>query len=112
MDRAMAMVQCKQYKAFKRDIKPNGTMTGDSLTAYEFLRANLEYVKVSHFSTTEVFYHLRPLDGCACHDQSKGKRAKLNIFTCKKIFKPRTIFWEKAQLVSTVVKMDPEAPFL
>ena len=51
----MAMVQCKQYKAFKRDIKPNGTMTGDSLTAYEFLRANLEYVKVSQISSTHEF---------------------------------------------------------
>ena len=55
MDRAMAMVQCKQYKAFKRDIKPNGTMTGDSLTAYEFLRANLEYVKVSQISSSHKF---------------------------------------------------------
>ena len=55
LDRAMAMVQCKQYKAFKRDIKPNGTMTGDSLTAYEFLRANLEYVKVSQMSSTHEF---------------------------------------------------------
>ena len=51
----MAMVQCKQYKAFKRDIKPNGTMTGDSLTAYEFLRANLEYVKVSQISATPLY---------------------------------------------------------
>ena len=38
LDRAQALVQAKQHKAFKRDIKANGTMSGHCLTAYEFLR--------------------------------------------------------------------------
>jgi len=76
LDRAMAMVQCKQYKAFKRDIKPNGTMTGDSLTAYEFLRANLEYVKCNHRKATKLLGL-----GMQNHSQQEGSKEGLPDYT-------------------------------
>lgn len=43
--RALALVQAKAYKVFKRDLKPNG-LNGEEQVTYEFLRANLEFVKV------------------------------------------------------------------
>ena len=51
------------------------------------------------------------MDSYACPDQSRGKRAKLNNFSCKKS-QLHAIFWEMAQLVSTVVETDLKAPFL
>ena len=45
--RARALVQLRQHKIFKRDIKPVG-IHGNHLTAYEFLRSNLEYLKGNH----------------------------------------------------------------
>ena len=35
-----------------------------------------------------------------------------NIFTCQRNFKPHEIFWEKAQLVPTVVLTDPKKPHI
>ena len=45
--RARALVQMRQHKLFKKDLK-SGQLQGDLLTAYEFLRSNLEYVKGNH----------------------------------------------------------------
>lgn len=41
---ALALVQLKAFKSFKRDVKPNGLSTVNQIT-YEFLRANLEFAK-------------------------------------------------------------------
>ena len=41
---ALALVQSKAFKSFKRDLKPNGLTTMNQVT-YEFLRANLEFAK-------------------------------------------------------------------
>lgn len=51
--RAQALVQSKQYKMFKRDLKPTG-LHGIQLTTYEFLRSNLEYVKGNHRKATKL----------------------------------------------------------
>ena len=45
LQRAQALVLSKAHKAFKKDIKAGDMGPGDSLT-FEFLRANLEYLKV------------------------------------------------------------------
>ena len=47
LSRARALVQMRQHKLFKRDLKSSG-LQGSLLTAYEFLRSNLEYVKGNH----------------------------------------------------------------
>ena len=44
LSHALALVQAKSYKAFKRDIKANGLTPIHQIT-FEFLRANLEFVK-------------------------------------------------------------------
>ena len=43
--RAQALVQSKQHKIFKRDLKSTG-LSPEQMTAYEFFRSNLEYLKV------------------------------------------------------------------
>jgi hypothetical protein len=47
LSRARALVQMRQHKLFKRDLKSSG-LQGSFLTAYEFLRSNLEYMKGNH----------------------------------------------------------------
>jgi len=53
--RAHALVQLKQAKAFKRDMKSAG-LTPDQTTIYEFFRSNLEYCKVC-VSQQLTFWH-------------------------------------------------------
>ena len=50
-----------------------------------------------------LLVYKRPLDSYAYPDQSRGKRAKLTSILKSKKIKPHAIFWEKAQLVLTVV---------
>ena len=53
LDKALALVQSKQYKYFKRDLKANG-MAGHELTTFEFLRANLEFSRGNHRKATKL----------------------------------------------------------
>ena len=55
-----------------------------------------------------IFLNKRPLD--ACPDQSRGNMAKLTNINAKKN-QTTAIFWEKAQLVPTVVKTYPKSHF-
>ena len=41
---ALALVQSKAFKNFKRDLKPNGLSHINQVT-YEFIRANMEFAK-------------------------------------------------------------------
>ena len=46
LQRAQALVMSKAHKAFKKDIKAGDMMVPQEAIAFEFLRANLEYLKV------------------------------------------------------------------
>ena len=43
--RALALVQAKNHKGFKRDLKANGLSATNQITL-EFLRANMEFIRV------------------------------------------------------------------
>ena len=45
LSHALALVQSKAFKSFKRDLKPNGSLSMTNQVTYEFLRANLEYCR-------------------------------------------------------------------
>ncbi len=45
-NRFWALLQARQLKTFKRDIKLGTSLTGRDLSTFEFMRANVEYLKV------------------------------------------------------------------
>lgn len=47
LKRAHVLVLLKQHKVFKRDLKPSSEFTTKESVAFEFLRANMEFVRVS-----------------------------------------------------------------
>ena len=46
LQRAQALVMSKAHKAFKKDVKAGDMMVPQEAITFEFLRANLEYLKV------------------------------------------------------------------
>jgi hypothetical protein len=47
--RAHALILSRQHKPFKRDLKPVG-LTPDETVTFEFMRANMEFLKVREVS--------------------------------------------------------------
>ena len=45
LNKALALVQTKSYKAFKRDFKASEWSSGENQISYDFLKAQIEYVK-------------------------------------------------------------------
>ena len=77
--RARALVQMRQHKLFKKDLK-SAQLQGDLLTAYEFLRSNLEYFKGNHRKALKLLgLAMQQHQTTINSSESQSEEAKLKV---------------------------------
>ena len=77
--RARALVQMRQHKLFKKDLK-SSQLRGDLLTTYEFLRSNLEYVKGNHRKALKLLgLAMQQHQSAISSSEAQSDEAKLRV---------------------------------
>ena len=83
ISRARALVQMRQHKLFKKDLK-SSQLQGDYLTAYEFLRSNLEYVKGNHRKALKLLgLAMQQHQSATVSSEAQSEEAKLRVENMK-----------------------------
>ena len=83
ISRARALVQMRQHKLFKKDLK-SAHLQGDHLTAYEFLRSNLEYVKGNHRKALKLLgLAMQQHQSATVSSEGQSEEAKLRVENMK-----------------------------